>query len=217
MSMADAPDDDEPKRSGKLPVSAFKTLARPIRRFAEAMLETGDVTTAYLESHPHCKSRQSAKYRGRALLKRGDVRAVIASLKQEAAGNQGDTGRKAALLSELETLGFAHVNLKKLHPKEKIAALRAIAELEGLLAPKPAGAGIKATFNFRIGGHLLGTQDRARTIAMSMDTVAPEIAAPAPPIVQVAQSDEPAKLEERLDALGDSPTIPDRGCTQEIE
>lgn len=201
---------DAPKRSRDLPASAFKTLARPIRRFAEAMLETGDVTTAYLESHPDCKSMQSAKYRGRALLKRGDVRALVANLKQELKGNQGDATRKGALLSELETLAFAHVNLKKIHPKEKLTALRAIAELEGLLAPKPASAGIRATFNFHVGGRNRGAQAR-QAITVDMGTAERAIVERAPIDELDTQSDTTVAEDERPDVLDPSGVKPDRG------
>ena len=186
-----------------------KLLARTARRFAEAMFETGDVSKAYLESHPDCKSTKSAKYRGSALLKRGEVRAYIASLKAKAASVQGVEAnpRRAALLAELDSLGYATVNLKKLHPKEKLTALRTIAEIEGWMKPAAGAAGLRATFNFRIGGQAAptGRGEPQTVVTMDMDTEtgsdapAPTTQAPGPQI-EVDVTPDPAPPRPMFDA-----------------
>ena len=149
--------------------SVVKQASRSIRIFAQSMAESGDVTIAYLESHPNCASKERAKYAGRALLKRGDVRALIALEKAKVVIGQGDSNpRKAALLEELNLVAFAGVNLKKLHPKEKLTALRTIAEIEGWMKPKEQGAGLRATFNFNVGGTRRGAQDRTVVTVVDM-------------------------------------------------
>jgi hypothetical protein len=137
------------------------------------MAENGDVTNAYLESHPNCSSKQRAKYAGRTLLKRGDVRALIAVEKAKAVAGQGDSNpRKMALLEELNLVGYAGVNLKKIHPKEKLTALRTIAEIEGWMKPKDQGKGVRATFNFIVGGARRGAVGRTVTVDVDADQAA---------------------------------------------
>lgn len=174
----------KPKR--EVATREFGTVARPIRLFCQAVLDTGDVTRAYLESHPDCKTERQAKYRGRALLKRGDVRAHIAELKAKTVAGQGDSNpKKTALLEELNLIAYAGINLKKLHPKEKLTALRTIAEIEGWMKPKETGTGLRATFNFHVGNARRGA-GRTVTVDMAPDTgeeaIAPNSAVSCNPI-----------------------------------
>ena len=157
-----------PKKAEAAPrASLSSAMARSHRRFAEAMFEHGDITKAYLESHPDCKSIKSANYRGRVMLKLGSVRAYILELKAKSSSNPAveSNPKKAALLAELDMVAYASINLKKLHPKEKLTALRTIAEIEGWMKPPSAGAhGVRATFNFRIGGNSRIAAGRTITI-----------------------------------------------------
>ena len=142
---------DAMARAG-MPATGFATMSRPIRRFCESMAEIGDIARAYMESHPGTMIERIAKYRGSQLLKRGEVRAYIAQLKAKDL-IQGDIPpAKSALLAELDSLAYARVPLGKLHAKEKLMALRTIAEINGWMSPKATGQGIRATFNFRVGG-----------------------------------------------------------------
>src|SRR3990167_11341067 len=94
-----------PRNSGGSHDASVSILIRPLRLFAAAMSEHGDVTKAYLESHPTCPSPTRAKYAGRALLKRGDVRALIAIAKAKALSDQPDSNpHKSALLAEVELM-----------------------------------------------------------------------------------------------------------------
>ena len=170
------------KPAREIATREFGVVARPIRLFCQAVIDTGDVTRAYLESHPDCKTERQAKYRGRALLKRGDVRAFVAELKAKVVAGQdvAVNPRKAALLDELNLVAFAGVNLKKLHPKEKLTALRTIAEIEGWMKPKEQSSGLRATFNFSIGGTRRAAQGRTITVDVGEGSANGAIEAPGP-------------------------------------
>ena len=159
-----------PKNSLTIPAREYATSTRPTRLFCQLVSENVDVAIAYLQSHPKCKSESAAKYAGRALLKRGDVRALIAESKAKVVVGQGDSNpRKVALLAELELLAYQGVRLNKLHPKEKLTALRTIAEIEGWMKPKEQGAGLRATFNFHVGGIRRGVQGRTISVDVGQD------------------------------------------------
>ena len=147
-----------------------RPLAPQLRRFADTYIRIGDVTKAYLLTHKDCKSANQAKARGRKLLNDSRLQAYCAQLRSQALVST-ETGpqdaEKMAWENELRAVAFASFNAKKVPVKEKVTALRTLGESKGYLKQQQVGAGMRATFNFHVGG----SRRRAagRTISVDVD------------------------------------------------
>lgn len=151
--------------------TVIRPLAGILRRFADAYIKIGDVTKAYLLTHRDCKSANQAKARGRKLLQDPRLQAYCAQVRTQAIVST-DTGSgdadKLAWEMELRAVAFASFNAKKVPVKEKVSALRTLGESKGYLKQQQHGAGLRATFNFVVGG----TRRAAvgRTVTVDVDT-----------------------------------------------
>lgn len=192
--MADKREDNEPKGSRELPAAettstiSAKTLERkrmPPRtstdprylKFAAALYKIGDSTKAYFATHPLCKSSRQAKERGRALSRMPEVMLEMERLRTqslEGAGQSdagltvfsegGSSASKIAWENELHLLAFSKVNIRKIPVKEKLLALRTLGESKGWLDKRQPQQGIRATFNFHIGGKTSTVAGRTLTV-----------------------------------------------------
>lgn len=131
---------------------AASQITPALQRFADAWIKKADITHAYLITHPDCKSARHAKTRGRAILQDPRVVAYLAARRAQALDSTGADGEKLGWELELRSVAFAHFNPKKVPVKEKVSALRTLGEAKGWLKQQQVGAGVRATFNFRIGG-----------------------------------------------------------------
>ncbi|MFM9966943.1 MAG: hypothetical protein ACKVQK_00865 [Burkholderiales bacterium] len=157
---------------------AGKLLHPSYARFAMALFKIGDASKAYLSTHASCTSSRQALDRGRKLARSPEVVVELARLKAQALDGTEDSATKEALKTEVRTLAFSRVNLKKVPIKEKLSALRTLAELEGLLDKRQPQHGIRASFTFIVPGRAeaLAARDanRARSIpGQRTDAIAP--------------------------------------------
>ena len=179
-----------PRTSAKKPqaddefLTAIGSLSKTHLDFARAYSKSNDATKAYLISHPNCTSEKSAKRRGSALARLPGVVAFLARQRVRALGVDGE---KAAWEHELRMVAFAGVNLKKVPVKEKLNALRLYGESKNWLKQVQQGAGLRATFNFRIGGQAApaGRGEPQAVVTMDMDASDPGSDAPAPATLAV--------------------------------
>ena len=189
-----------PRTSAKKPLAddefltAIGSLSKTHLDFARAYSKSNDATKAYLISHPNCTSEKSAKRRGSALARLPGVVAFLARQRVRALGVDGE---KAAWEHELRMVGFAGVNLKKVPVKEKISALRTLGESKGWLRPQQIGAGLRATFNFRIGGQTspAGRGDDPQTVTVDVDASEAGGDAPEPTTLALDTDSEPVVVE----------------------
>lgn len=151
------------------------SLSREHLAFATALAKCGDPAKAYLATHPRCNNHASAKRHGRRIAKLPGVVAYLARIKVGALGVEGE---KEAWEHEVRSIAFAGVNLRKVPVKEKVSALRTLGEAKGWLKQQQVGAGVRATFNFRIGG--VGALGSERVISVVGDSQPAGNDAPAP-------------------------------------
>ncbi len=196
--MADTLEVNEPKEPRELPAAETtstipaKTLERkrmPPRtstdprylKFAAALYKIGDSTKAYFATHSLCKSSRQAKERGRALSRMPEVMLEMERLRtqslegtgQSDAGltvfsEGGSSASKIAWENELHLLAFSKVNIRKIPVKEKLLALRTLGESKGWLDKRQPQTGVRATFNFHVGGARRGAT--GRTVILDVDT-----------------------------------------------
>ena len=189
-----------PRTSAKKPLAddefltAIGSLSKTHLDFARAYSKSNDATKAYLISHPNCTSEKSAKRRGSALAR---LPGVVAFLARQRVRMLGVDGEKAAWEHELRMVAFAGVNLKKVPVKEKLNALRLYGESKNWLKQVQQGAGLRATFNFRIGGQAApaGRSEPQAVVTMDMDTTEAGGDAPAPAALAVDADSEPVVIE----------------------
>lgn len=186
---------------------AVSRITPSLQKFADTYIRKPDVTAAYLISHPDCKSARHAKTRGRALLKDSRVEAYLAARRSQALDPLASDGDKLAWELELKSVAFAHFNPRKVPVKEKVTALRALGEAKGWLKPQAAGAGLRATFNFRIGGQASPAgRGEPQTVTVDVDASeagsdAPEPTTQAPrPQLEVDVTQDPAPRRPMFDA-----------------
>lgn len=189
-----------PRTSPKKPLAddefltAIGSLSKTHLDFARAYSKSNDATKAYLISHPNCTSEKSAKRRGSALAR---LPGVVAFLARQRVRMLGVDGEKAAWEHEVRMVAFAGVNLKKVPVKEKLSALRTLAEAKGWLKQPERGAGLRATFNFRIGGAPAAPLGRSEPQTIEVDVDAHDSGgdAPAPATLAMDTDSEPVVIE----------------------
>lgn len=162
-----------------------KPLAGILRRFADAYIKLGDVTKAYLLTHRDCKSANQAKARGRKLLQDSRLQAYCAQQRTQALVSTDTASAdpdKLAWEMELRAVAFASFNSKKVPVKEKVSALRTLGESKGYLKQQQVGAGLRATFNFHVGGR--ARTAAGRTISVDVSNGTGEVAIDAPGSIQ---------------------------------
>ena len=188
-----------PRTSAKKPLAddefltAIGSLSKTHLDFARAYSKSNDATKAYLISHPNCTSEKSAKRRGSALARLPGVVAFLARQRVRALGVDGE---KAAWEHELRMVAFAGVNLKKVPVKEKLNALRLYGESKNWLKQVQQGAGLRATFNFRIGGQTAPAgRSEPQTIEVDVDAHDAGGDAPVPAALAVDTDSGPVVVE----------------------
>ncbi len=109
----------------------------------------------------------------------------------------GVDGEKAAWEHELRMVAFALVNLKKVPVKEKLNALRLYGESKNWLKQVQQGAGLRATFNFRIGGAPAAPLGRSepQTIEVDVDASEADSDAPAPATLAVGPESDSVEIQ----------------------